>query len=182
MRRGMPLEQFVKWRRIIRRILTAVVVGATLLVAWADHRGWLLEHGRAWFEQVTSFKIVKVLAGDSIQVVALNGQGEPQQVGLLGVEAIPERQVAGISELIERHCRRQPVQLLEWSRPAGSSRWLAYVVLPDGTLLNERLLLDGLVRADPRFNHSHLHRFMLIEQQARHDGSGIWTPRPSPSS
>ena len=61
MRRGMPLEQFVKWQRIIRRILTAVVVGATLLVAWADHHGWLLEHGRAWVEQVTSFKIVKIL-------------------------------------------------------------------------------------------------------------------------
>ena len=54
-------------------------------------------------------------------------------------------------------------------------RLLAYVELPDGTLLNERLLLAGLAKAEGRWSHLHVERFALLENQARRDRVGLWS-------
>ncbi len=53
-------------------------------------------------------------------------------------------------------------------------RLLAYVYLPDGTMLNERLIAEGYGYADTRFSHHLRARFVRLEGQAREAKVGLW--------
>jgi endonuclease YncB( thermonuclease family) len=53
-------------------------------------------------------------------------------------------------------------------------RLLAYVRLPDGAMLNERLIAEGYAYADTRFAHGHWAKFLRLEEQARAAGRGLW--------
>ena len=64
-------------------------------------------------------------------------------------------------------------------------RLLGFVELPDGTMLNEQLLIAGLARADDRFSHRFLERFALLELQAKRERVGLWAVKlagPMPTS
>ncbi len=54
-------------------------------------------------------------------------------------------------------------------------RTLAYAYLPDGTMLNELLLKEGMARVmsiSP--NTKHAKKFAALEQEARRAGKGVW--------
>ncbi len=53
-------------------------------------------------------------------------------------------------------------------------RLLAYVYLPDGSMLNERLIQQGYAYADPRFAHPRKKSFIAMEKRARKQRAGLW--------
>jgi micrococcal nuclease len=53
-------------------------------------------------------------------------------------------------------------------------RLLAYVQLPDGSFLNERLLSEGYAYADSRFKHSFYYKYKQLESLARKQKKGLW--------
>jgi micrococcal nuclease len=53
-------------------------------------------------------------------------------------------------------------------------RLLAYVVLPDGRVLNEILIIEGLAVVYRRFEYSEKRRYIAMEAQAKADCKGIW--------
>ncbi len=57
-------------------------------------------------------------------------------------------------------------------------RLLAYIVLPDGTVLNERLLSEGLAQADDRWPHRDMDRYRQLEDQAKREKRGLWFESP----
>ncbi|NLH48650.1 MAG: thermonuclease family protein [Myxococcales bacterium] len=67
-------------------------------------------------------------------------------------------------------------------------RLLAYVFLPDGTLLNAELIRQGYGHAYTRYPFAKMEEFRALEREAREAGRGLWgggesaTPTPTPDS
>jgi len=57
------------------------------------------------------------------------------------------------------------------------NRTLAYVYLPDGTLMNGRIIKDGWAKVYTRFGFKYKDLFVTYESQARAKGLGIWQDR-----
>jgi len=53
-------------------------------------------------------------------------------------------------------------------------RLLAYIFLPDGSMLNEQLIEKGYGYADPRFKHILRRKFLNLEKQAQKEKLGLW--------
>lgn len=163
-------------------------MGLVLLAALAtlDRRGWFV-HSADWQTyEGRQFTVVRVVDGDTLDVDAPDGERPRTRVRLWGINA-PEMNVgkpqAGpqpwaveatqqARELAEGKRVRLELQSHEIRDRYG--RLLAYVRLPDGSYLNERLVLAGLARVDRRFPHERMQRYVLLEQQARRQGVGLW--------
>jgi endonuclease YncB( thermonuclease family) len=185
--RGMPVVRFMAWRNRRRRWYVAVTLGVAALLVLADRGGLLLYRGDdlARYDGRT-FRVTRVIDGDTLDLDAPDGNDRYTRVRLWGVDtpemarrdpprsAEPYAQAA--SEFTRRLASGQTVRLtLEPHRLRGTyGRLLAFVELPDGTLLNESLLSAGLARADGRWSHRYLKRFERLEQAARQGGAGLW--------
>lgn len=53
-------------------------------------------------------------------------------------------------------------------------RLLAFVILPDGRMLNRELIAQGYGYADPRFDHHLKREFHRLQQQAMSQRAGLW--------
>jgi endonuclease YncB( thermonuclease family) len=53
-------------------------------------------------------------------------------------------------------------------------RLLAYVILPDGRMLNRVLVEEGYAYADPRFPHKYKREFAKLMKQAKAARLGLW--------
>ena len=53
-------------------------------------------------------------------------------------------------------------------------RWLAYVWLPDGRMLNRMLLEEGLATTFTKFSFARRDEFLDAERDARHQRRGMW--------
>ena len=59
-------------------------------------------------------------------------------------------------------------------------RRLAYVYLPDGTFVNEKIIKDGYARAYLQFPFVHKKDFLAAEREAKNQKLGMWSgKRPS---
>ena len=185
----LPVEAFLRRRRRLR-------VGALLLLALiliglvvADRAGpglyvtddWRRYHGRA-------FEVVRVVDGDTLDLRAPDGASPVTRVRLWGVDT-PEmagaegrgdaQPLAAEAAALSRRLAegRTVTLLLERHQMRGRfGRLLAYVRLPDGTLLNARLIEAGFSVADGRWNHSRHGGFERLEAEARSRGVGMWAP------
>lgn len=174
----------------------AVLIGLAVL-AWFDravvtpHRGGANRspqhttardlaryHGKA-------FEVARVVDGDTLDIAVSDGENATTRVRLLGIDApethAPDDRPAHFA--IEAAAfargqlsgRRVTVHLEEDGRTRGHyGRLLAYVVLPDGTVLNEQLLAEGYAYADLRFRHGFYHKYRQLEGSARALGKGLW--------
>ncbi len=164
-------------------------MGLALLAVliYADRRGWLLREASDWRRYENgNFRVVYVVDGDTLDIDEPDGERPTTRIRLWGVDA-PEsarpregRPAEPLADEAEAFVRRiahgQQVRLTLQSHEVRDryGRLLAYVQLPDGTVLNERLVGEGLARCDGRFPHQHLARYELIERQARLDKRGLW--------
>ena len=182
------VEQFLFRRRVGRAVVLAAIAAALAVLVWADRHGYLLHDGSDWQRyEGRSFTVVRVIDGDTIEIDLPDGPSPATQVRLWGIDVsekadVPGNRSAGAvadaaAAFVRQRCRGRAVRLrLEAHRlREHDGRLLAYVELPDGSLLNEQLLAHGLARADERFDHRLRERFAMIEYQARHDRIGLWT-------
>jgi endonuclease YncB( thermonuclease family) len=199
-----PVERFLKHLTRRRWAVSLMVVGALAALSWADHRGFFLYDGGDWSAyQGRSFRVVRVLDGDTIEIDRPDGDHAATRVRLWGVDApeVAHHPGAGagagatVSEpmgnesaaFVRRECEGKMVglELVENHPRDAYHRLLAYVVLADGSVLNERLLAAGLARDEKRFPHQQLERYELLQQQARFDKIGLWAggrPAATPAS
>jgi len=165
-------------------IVGVVCLGAAL--SWIDHQGWLLspqDGARALHRQW--IEVARVIDGDTIDLDRRDGEHDTTRIRLWGIDT-PEvgrdgRPGDPFADAAEQRTRQlvagQRVRVLLEPHDLRDrfGRVLAYLELPDGSILNERLLVEGLAEADDRFHHGDLKRYELLEQQARHDRLGIWS-------
>lgn len=170
-------------------VVLAVVV-VLVLLALADRRGVLLYQGEdmARYDGRT-FRVVRVVDGDTIDVDVPDGEKLTTRLRLWGIDT-PEKALFGkkaeplskeATAMTRELTEGQPVTLnLEPHRVRGRfGRLLVYVELADGTILNERLILAGLAESEDRWPHRHLERYELLEDQARKQRLGIWGDKPA---
>ncbi len=79
------------------------------------------------------------------------------------------------TDFVIRHSRNQIVSLkLDRERTDPYGRTLAYVYLPDGRLLNQLLLEEGLAAVFRRADFELKDQFMAAEARARNNKRGLW--------
>jgi len=173
-------------RRRRRTWIIAIVMLSALVVA--DHCGWLLVRGP---DDMTAYhgkraRVNRVIDGVTLEINIPDRMHLRQvtRVRLWGVDsprpAGPERRaalMAGVAdEVAAKLTRGRMVGLSLETQPTRGPMGdvLAHVRLPGGVSLNERILAEGLARADERWPHALLTRYADVERSARQGGRGRW--------
>lgn len=187
--------------RAISRRKRAVLIGScligTALLIWLDRDivapQWLdvLPHGaQAVGTDLAryhgkSFPVARVIDGDTLHLAAPDSAEAVTKVRLIGIDA-PEMGTRSKNRMYfakeatafaGRMVRDSEVTVYLDERSESRDRYgrlLAYIELPDGSFLNEDLLLEGYAYADLRFRHSYYQRYQQLEASARALRAGLW--------
>jgi micrococcal nuclease len=131
-------------------------------------------------------KVVRVVSGQTLEVLAIDGQSpETKRVRLLGIDAPTGKQepwstqakarlesLIGESRIVMLEADVEPLRELE----EGSRQTLAYV-WQDQQFVNEALVAEGYALARSVFpNTKYEHRLANAQEKARLSGVGIWHP------
>ena len=132
-----------------------------------------------------SFRVEKVIDGDTIDLAIPDDKYQTTRVRLLGVDTPETKNTkTGVmyfgpeaSAFTKKLCENQQVTVLldtvaEQRDKYG--RLLAYIRLPDGSILNERLVVEGYGYADSRFEHSFYDKYAQSQEQAIREKKGLW--------
>lgn len=176
-----------RWRRIRRRgTIFALFLVAAVLLGLLDRAGWF---GRRQDPDLPryndkTFTVVHVVDGDTLDVSLPDGNHPTTRIRLWGVDTPetvrPEHPVEHFgpeaSAFTKRATLNQQVrlELLAHDTRDKYHRLLAYVYLPDGTLLNRELIAEGYGYADPRFDHPKKSEFLRLQRIARKEKKGLW--------
>ncbi len=132
-----------------------------------------------------SFRVARVIDGDTLDIDAPDGDKQVTRIRLWGVDT-PEVARGGGEDMHfggeasafakQTLFDRRVHVVLSPKRTRGKyGRLLAYVFLErGGPMFNEMLLEEGYAYADLRFNHHYFKRFKAIEKRARKAGAGLW--------
>lgn len=132
-----------------------------------------------------TFKVINVVDGDTIDLGIPDGQDQHTRIRLLGVDT-PETKSEefGImyfgpeaAEFTDRETLgKEVVVYLDEANHTRDKydRLLAYIQLPEGDFLNEKLLSQGFAYADLRFDHSFYNKYQQLQASARSLKRGLW--------
>lgn len=126
--------------------------------------------------------VARVVDGDTLRVDLSHGQERVRLIGMDTPEMRPEQPFAReATRAVEELCPPGTVLKLKLDvQPRDRhQRLLAYVYLPDGRMLNEELLRQGLatVMTIPP-NVRHAEEFLRLQREARAAGKGLWGRAP----
>lgn len=133
-------------------------------------------------------RVLKVSDGDTI-TVRLDGHTE--KVRLVGIDS-PElhddrqdyRDVAYAAKNYARSLLGGETVTLDADPRQGNrdryGRLLRYVILDDGTNVNEKMVREGYAHVYTRFNFALKARFKLAEDEAKRGRLGVWALAPGP--
>ncbi|NLH17017.1 MAG: hypothetical protein GX455_10595 [Phycisphaerae bacterium] len=132
-----------------------------------------------------SFSVVEVIDGDTLDLAVADGANPVTRVRLLGIDT-PEKQIGDTAAMYfgsEATMFTTGIALdqevtveLDTVGDVRDKyhRLLAYIRLPDGTTLNERIVGEGYGYADLRFRHSHFEEYVALQQRAMNSRNGLW--------
>jgi micrococcal nuclease len=180
-----------------RAVVTGICLAAAALLILLD-RGFVGPH---WSDRPSTHQrgtaadfsrydrvecsVVRVVDGDTLHLDVPDGTDHTTKVRLIGIDA-PEMGFGGKEPMyFAREATTFATNLalgrtviVYLDQTAGSrdkyERLLAYIALPDGQILNERLLAEGYAYADTRFRHSYYHKYRQLEAGARAVKAGLW--------
>lgn len=130
-----------------------------------------------------TFRVAHTVDGDTIHLDVSDKGKARTVVRLWGVDT-PEvhgvKQPAYFGPQASKFTRSQTtgkqvrVELVPGRTRDRYGRLLAYIHLPDGTMLNERLVAEGYAYADTQYSHRLRARFVRLEEKARQGKAGLW--------
>ncbi|MDP8255206.1 MAG: thermonuclease family protein [Candidatus Alcyoniella australis] len=141
-------------------------------------------------------QVIRAVDGDTLEVLI---DGHSEKVRLIGVDTPetvhPSKPVQYYGREASAFTHRMAdgktvrLELDQASAATGHrdhyGRLLAYVFLPDDTLLNAEIIKQGYGHAYTRFPFSRMEEFRALEREAREAGRGLWGPggeaMPTPS-
>lgn len=176
-------------RRTAKRLVAALVLLVLLLasVVFSGDKqtgilGFLSSVPGGEVLQAGTYKVVRVEDGDTITV---NMDGREEQVRLIGVDTPethdPRKPVQCFGKTATNYTKQlignKPVLLeadiLNTNRDRYN-RLLRYVYLPDGTLLNAKLISEGYGFVYTSFPFEKAAEFKQLEREARQHNRGLW--------
>lgn len=173
-------------RRQRRRVATFGVLAVGLVLFFADRSGLLLHPGSDWARfHGQTHRVAGVVDGDTLDLAVRDGRRPTTRVRLWGVDT-PELGRDGRPAERGAEAAWRRAEALALDRPVTLTlqrhrlrdrfgRVLAYVELPDGRMLGETLIAEGLSPADTRWSHDRLGRHTAREAEAKRRGVGLWT-------
>ena len=186
MRRSRLPKSITVQRRWRRYVWPAVALAIAAILAVSDRARQRAVQGDDWTRyHDRSFRVVRVVDGDTIIIDAPDNGKDVTRVRLWGVDA-PETVPGGKEDtyfgaeakaFAEGTLEGRHVHVVLSSRRTRGKygRLLAYVYLTrGGRMFNEMLLEDGYAYADLRFDHHYYKRFRSMEKRARNAGVGLW--------
>jgi len=132
-----------------------------------------------------TFKVINVVDGDTIDIDIADYKSERTRIRLWGLDT-PEtkNQKTGImyfgpqaSEFTTQKTLGQNVTILldpTRSNRDKYKRLLAYIQLPDETILNELLISQGFAYMDTRFDFSYKNKYKQLQALAISQKRGLW--------
>jgi micrococcal nuclease len=111
-----------------------------------------------------TFAVARVIDGDTLDIDIPDSRYKTTRIRLWGVDT-PE------TEKPQSPTMYFGPEAAEFSK---YGRLLAYVQLPDGSVLNETLLTEGFAYADLRFSHDFYYKYIQLEAAARSRKKGLW--------
>jgi micrococcal nuclease len=179
-----------------RFIVFALCLLAVFVLIWLDHSPLRC----AWQGQPESeeqvktsdferyhektFSVVNIVDGDTLDIGIPDGKNDYTRIRLLGIDTPETSHPQGgtlyfgpeAAEFAAELALGKRVRIyLEEDRTRGKyGRLLAYVQLPDNTVLNEILLTEGFAYAYLPFRHSFYHKYKQLEAVARGRKKGLW--------
>jgi len=174
-------------RYVGRKLLTAVAAAAVVAVlVLADRHGLFGTAPRTDVEKyhLKRFRVCRVVDGDTLDVDAPDGPHSLTRVRLWGVDT-PEtvKENTAVQHFGPRASRftkaaagdkTVTLQLEPRNTRDRYGRLLAYVILPDGQMLNRVLVAEGYGYADPRFEHRCKSEFARLQRHAMKARAGLW--------
>ena len=163
-----------------------VVVGALVLLAVVDRLGVFGrrdEPDQAKYHE-KSFRVVRVVDGDTLDVGCPDGDRKSTRIRLWGVDTPetvkPDTPVEHFgpeaTAFVKQVAGKANVKLhLGPTRTRDKyGRLLAYLELGDGRDLNREIIATGHGYADPRFPHPRKDDYRHTQDVARRAGLGLW--------
>ena len=128
--------------------------------------------------------VVRVVDGDTL---LLDGGERVRLIGVDTPETVrpdwPQERFGNEASAFTRRMAERKRVWLEYDPQVGRKdryeRTLAYVYLPDGTLLNREIIRRGYGHVYTRFPFSRIREFKAAEREAREKGLGLWAGAPS---
>lgn len=170
-------------RKLIGLVVIAAIAGG---LVFADRAGLFGRPDPPDMEKYDgkSFKVVKVIDGDTLDINIRDRKYNTTRIRLWGVDTPetvkpdtpPQHFGPEASAFVKKLCAGKTVTLkLEphFTRDKYK-RLLAYVVLDDGRMLNRVLVEQGYAYADPRYKHSLKAEFLSLQKQAKAARVGLW--------
>ena len=165
-RKSLPLQVYLVRVKRKRLIVTCMCVIALLVLIVADRQGFLLSPGGDLAQyHGQAFRVVRIVDGDTLIIDAQDGESATTRVRLWGIDTPELANVKSgttaqlysdeAAQFARDLCEGKVIVLsLESHRLRDYyGRLLAYVELPDGRVLNEQLLKEGLAKADDFYPH-----------------------------
>ncbi len=180
-------------RRLRKRHISLLSIAIALFLLLGQHYGWFDSLNKAVeVSQPGLYNISHFVDGDTI-VVDMNGRNET--IRFIGVDT-PETHKPNTpvqcygpaaAAFTKNTIGNQKVRLGLDPKSSNRDRYnrlLRYVYLPDGTLLNKKLIEDGYGFYYPYFPFTKSAEFSAAEQAAQANHRGLWgncSPTPTDS-
>lgn len=132
-----------------------------------------------------SFTVLEVIDGDTIDINIPDGTFEDTRIRLLGIDT-PETKHPTVGLMYygpeatkfttEKALGQQVTVLLDTVGDVRDryGRLLAYVVLPNGNVLNEELIRNGFAYAYLTYPHGEFDEYKLLMEEAMSKKTGLW--------
>jgi len=150
---------------------------------------FMLNHGLFWSTSESSrvpsnARVLSVIDGDTVDVMV---EGKKERIRLLGIDA-PEMGFEGKKEMcFAKESRNALVELIgdqtiiiasdsSQADRDGYNRLLRYISLPDGTLVNKRMVEEGYAReyVFKSLPYQQRQEFQDAQQKAESEHVGMW--------
>ncbi|MCD4831259.1 MAG: thermonuclease family protein [Anaerohalosphaeraceae bacterium] len=161
------------------------------LLVWLDHSNIPKTSQPPAAEKVLSlyhekiFSVKNVIDGDTLDVNYPDGKYQTTRIRLLGIDT-PETHFSQTGQMYfgkeasdftrEASLGKKVKVILNTVGKTRDryGRLLAYIELPNGEILNEKLITEGLAYADTRFEHPRYERYLRLEKIAGDANLGLW--------
>lgn len=129
------------------------------------------------------WRVEQAIDGDTLKV---SQGGTTETVRLIGIDTPethdPRKPVQCFGEIAAQHTKElvegREVRLEADPQDSNRDKYnrlLRYVYLPDGTLINAKLIQDGYAFAYVVFPYTKIDEFRDLEREARDAGRGLWS-------